>query len=54
MGMGLRKLSMHGAAMAEVKAALASRSLAWMEKLADDALLCETEADVLTLIENRA
>lgn len=53
-GMGLRKLSMHGAAMAEVKAALASRSLAWMEKLADDALLCETEADVLTLIESRA
>ncbi len=49
-GMGLKKLSMSGSAIAEVKAALAAHSSGELKTLAAQALRCGTEEEVRALV----
>ena len=50
-GMGLRKLSMSGSAIADIKEMLASHTLEQLEETAEKALSCRTQKEVLGLTE---
>ncbi len=51
-GLGLRKLSMSGSSIAEIKAMLAQHTIGEMEAAAERALACRTEAEVIALVDS--
>ena len=51
-GLGLRKLSMSGSSIAEIKAMLAQHTIGEMEAAAGRALACRTEAEVIALVDS--